>query len=440
MRNSISYDANSTFPAGHGSRRVLHVALWLLALAMFPLIWMGGLVTSSGAGLSVPDWPNSFGYNMFALPFGQWIGSYSGGVFYEHSHRLLGTLAGLAAVVCVCLAYGPAASSRWRRIFFQVFVVGSFGFVAAMIAKFGFELSASAYKAAGHVASGFGSLAILALILWRCRTRHETSPLLRRLIVIALLGVIVQGLLGGFRVTETSLTLAKLHGMFGQLLFGYAAALIVVTSNWWTKIASISLDRRPAVLASAILVLLVVTQLVLGIFMRHDPRRDHITGGGAGLAIPDWPLHYGSILPPTNAAELDRINDVRRFDMHLPAVTFGQVYLHFAHRIGAYTTAVVGVIVIAKSLRRPGLLVSSVSLAILLITQIALGVLTVLWRKPADVATFHQATGALVLAVSTVLFVRSVRLAYSAKITGRELAAGRGMEEKTSSTALAGVH
>lgn len=45
--------------------RSLHVIALLTAAATFPLIFMGGLVTSHGAGMSVPDWPNSYGYNMF---------------------------------------------------------------------------------------------------------------------------------------------------------------------------------------------------------------------------------------------------------------------------------------------------------------------------------------------------------------------------------------
>ena len=52
---------------------------------------MGGLVTSHGAGMSVPDWPNSYGYNMFLFPPSLWIG----GILYEHTHRLMGTVVGI---------------------------------------------------------------------------------------------------------------------------------------------------------------------------------------------------------------------------------------------------------------------------------------------------------------------------------------------------------
>jgi cytochrome c oxidase assembly protein subunit 15 len=66
----------------------LHVIALLTAAVTFPLICMGGLVTSHHAGLSVPDWPNSYGYNMFLFPPHLWIG----GILYEHTHRLMGAL------------------------------------------------------------------------------------------------------------------------------------------------------------------------------------------------------------------------------------------------------------------------------------------------------------------------------------------------------------
>src|SRR5207237_6371561 len=101
--------------------------------------------------------------------------------------------------------------------------------------------------------------------------------------------------------------------------------------------------------------------------------------------------------------------------MELAAVTLGQIWEHFAHRIGAL---LVSLFVIATSLvvlrrhrderalRRPAVL-----LLALLVTQLTLGVLTVLLRKPADIASAHVALGALVLVTSFVLAVRATRLA-----------------------------
>ena len=59
------------------------------------LILLGGLVTNTGAALAVPDWPNTFGYNMVLFPWSRMVG----GILYEHSHRLMGALVGLLTLV-----------------------------------------------------------------------------------------------------------------------------------------------------------------------------------------------------------------------------------------------------------------------------------------------------------------------------------------------------
>lgn len=67
----------------------------LTAVATLFLIGLGGLVTSHEAGLAVPDWPTTYGYNMFLFPISQWIG----GIFYEHTHRLAAAAVGLLTVI-----------------------------------------------------------------------------------------------------------------------------------------------------------------------------------------------------------------------------------------------------------------------------------------------------------------------------------------------------
>jgi cytochrome c oxidase assembly protein subunit 15 len=71
--------------------------------ATFVLILFGGLVTNTGAALAVPDWPSTFGHNMFLFPWSGMIG----GVFYEHSHRLIGAVVGLLTLAL--------AAALWRR-------------------------------------------------------------------------------------------------------------------------------------------------------------------------------------------------------------------------------------------------------------------------------------------------------------------------------------
>src|SRR5271168_1958909 len=77
------------------TNRSLHGFAVLTAVATFLLLGAGGLVTSHEAGMSVPDWPNSYGYNMFLFPPSKWIG----GIFYEHTHRLWATVVGLMTTV-----------------------------------------------------------------------------------------------------------------------------------------------------------------------------------------------------------------------------------------------------------------------------------------------------------------------------------------------------
>ena len=76
----------------------------LLAAATFPLISVGGLVTSYDAGMAVPDWPNTYGYNLLLYPWTTWLfGPWD--LFLEHGHRLLGVLVGLLAMGLVAAAY-----------------------------------------------------------------------------------------------------------------------------------------------------------------------------------------------------------------------------------------------------------------------------------------------------------------------------------------------
>jgi cytochrome c oxidase assembly protein subunit 15 len=82
----------------------------LTAFATFLLIGLGGLVTSHEAGMSVPDWPTSYGYNMFALPIKFW----KGGAFFEHTHRLLASAVGLLTTILAIWLW-LKDSRQWMR-------------------------------------------------------------------------------------------------------------------------------------------------------------------------------------------------------------------------------------------------------------------------------------------------------------------------------------
>jgi len=90
-----------------------HRLACLLAAVVFPLIWVGGLVTTTDAGMAVPDWPGTYGYNMFLYPIETWLyGPFD--LFIEHGHRLLGALAGLIAIALVVATY-RTESRRWVK-------------------------------------------------------------------------------------------------------------------------------------------------------------------------------------------------------------------------------------------------------------------------------------------------------------------------------------
>jgi heme a synthase len=73
-----------------------------LALVTFPLIWVGGLVTTYDAGMAVPDWPGTYGYNLFRYPWQTWIAG-PWDLFIEHGHRLLGASAGLLSIALLAV-------------------------------------------------------------------------------------------------------------------------------------------------------------------------------------------------------------------------------------------------------------------------------------------------------------------------------------------------
>jgi cytochrome c oxidase assembly protein subunit 15 len=69
----------------------------VLACATFPLLWVGGLVTTTDAGMAVPDWPNTYGYNLFLYPWQTWLAG-PWDLFVEHGHRMLAASVGMITI------------------------------------------------------------------------------------------------------------------------------------------------------------------------------------------------------------------------------------------------------------------------------------------------------------------------------------------------------
>jgi len=88
----------------------LHRYNMLLAATSLLLIAAGGLVTSTGSGLAVPDWPSTYGHFMYSFPLSMMVG----GILYEHGHRLIASTVGLMTIV-LALWLTWVEPRRWVR-------------------------------------------------------------------------------------------------------------------------------------------------------------------------------------------------------------------------------------------------------------------------------------------------------------------------------------
>ena len=367
--------------------RWLHRFVVLTALATLALIGIGGLVTSHEAGMSVPDWPNSYGYNMFLFPPSKWIG----GILYEHTHRLWASMVGLL-VVALTRWLGGRPSRR------PLAIVGALEMLAGLAILILFPKVPN-LQATGGLFAGIGGVVLLAGLVW---VRNEAAPRpLPQLGWLALALVQIQGLLGGLRVVMFKDEIGIFHGTLAQLFFVLTCGIALLTSKWWrsreddensTSIIQPTgaFKLRKAFLFATVLILF---QLMLGATMRHQH---------AGLSIPDFPLAYGKLWPATDAASVAHYNARRVEITDINPITAFQIDLQMVHRLAAVLIlAAVGFS--AWRARRSTMARPSAFWLGLILLQASLGAATVLSNKAADIATAHVLVGALSLAIGTVL-------------------------------------
>src|SRR5579863_1426695 len=295
----------------------LHRYAIACVIATWCLIFVGGLVTSTGSALAVPDWP---------LAFGHLIPQLVGGVRFEYGHR---------------------------------------------------------------VAAATVSLLTLILAVWSWRV--EPRRWVRMLALAAFALIIVQAVLGGITVLlELPLAIAVAHAATAQAFFCVMVTLAAMTNARWRAMPARAAPSSLRRLAAATTVVIYL-QILVGAVMRHL---------GAGLAIPDFPLSYGRLVPPLDS---------------------GFVIINFAHRCGAVvvTVIVLWTVVSVRRFyrddawrRRPAL-----ALLMLLVAQIMLGALTVWSGRAVLPTTVHDAVGAAVLATSLLLTLRVC--GGGASVTGR---------------------
>lgn len=236
------------------------------------------------------------------------------------------------------------------------------------------------YEHGHRMVAALVGLLTLVLAVWSAVS--ENRPGVRRLAWAALGAVALQGVLGGLTVLlllPTSVSVA--HACLAQTFFCILIALAYATSREWLE-ADRATPSPGGVLPCALLATAVVyLQLLVGAVMRHI---------GAGLAIPDFPLAFGRLVPPLG----NRL-----------------VAVHFAHRVGALVVLGVVTLLFVRCLRsadrrftRP----AGAALA-LVVVQIGLGALTVLSSRAVVPATAHVATGAAILGTCWFLALRALR-------------------------------
>ncbi|MEM9881738.1 MAG: COX15/CtaA family protein [Planctomycetota bacterium] len=337
---------------------------WVQALAValvaatFVLVAIGGHVTSTDAGMSVPDGFTTFGVWSLIAPLETWW--YQSDTRLEHGHRLKGYVVGWLSIALLVALLLTQGRRRWLKL------------------------------------TGVGLLIF----------------------------VVIQGVMGILRVDEVSLVLAGVHGVTGQVFLCLCVMTAAAVGRRWMAVGRAKANRSadgsgrgglrwlPVLLLAALLL-----QLSLGSAVRH---------GQAALAIPDWPMHYGGVLPPMSQGEIDlavaAVPADQRPERFAPARldeygvkqagTYApwQVHLHLSHRVTGYTIFVLGVLFVAWLVKRyadlPAVLVPAGVFLVALCLQVLLGVMTVLSGEHATLATSHQTVGAVLFASATWLTVR----------------------------------
>ncbi|MBI3988155.1 MAG: COX15/CtaA family protein [candidate division NC10 bacterium] len=234
-----------------------HRVALLTAGATLLLLVMGGLVTSKGAGLAVPDWPTSFGYNMFLFPWSRMVG----GIFYEHSHRLIGSVVGLLTIALVLLLW-TKEQRRWLRwlgavALLAVVVQGVLGGLRVILVQTTLAIIHASFAHAFFAL--MVSLALLTSRGWKELPQKVLTAGARRLqrLSILTMGLIYVQLLLGAVLRHTGLRLDA------HLL---TAALVAIVILWLLRqIVRDHSDQPKLVRPVAILSGLLILQLALGL-------------------------------------------------------------------------------------------------------------------------------------------------------------------------------
>ncbi len=249
--------------------------------ATFILLVIGGLVSSKGVGMAVPDWPTTFGENMFTFPFSKMVG----GIFYEHSHRLMGSLVGFLTIGLTTLIWWKE-ERRWLKwlsviALISVILQGIMGGLRVI------EISTFYAVAHGAFAHLFFALIVsIALFLtdfWRnsgLDTPEVDHTALRKLSIYTSIAIYIQLILGA--IYRHTAELLWLHLLFA---FVVTVLLFILTDSVSKKIGEIGFLKKVSILLGALIIFQLFTGMGAFMVKLFSPDRLHAPPMVVGMTL-----------------------------------------------------------------------------------------------------------------------------------------------------------
>jgi cytochrome c oxidase assembly protein subunit 15 len=271
----------------------LHRYAKLVTVFTVLLIAAGGMVTSTGSGLSVPDWPTTYGWNMFTFPLSKWVG----GIRYEHSHRLIASTVGFLTIILALWTW-RVEPRRWVRTLgflclAAVILQGLLGGLTVLLLL----PPAVSIGHAGLAQIFFCLTLTLALVTspgWRTPTTRDSRPatrdsglatrdsMLRGLATVTTVAIYAQIILGAaMRHTDAGLAIPTFPLAFGHLVppawspqiaihYAHRVGALAVTLAILATAGHVFVhhrDRRELAGPSLLLLAFVCSQVTLGAFV-----------------------------------------------------------------------------------------------------------------------------------------------------------------------------
>jgi cytochrome c oxidase assembly protein subunit 15 len=250
---------NETVSASTWPRRTA----WITACLAFPLLLLGGTVTTLRVGMAVPDWPTTFGQNMFTYPLSKMLEDH--GVFFEHSHRLWGALVGMATIAMLVAHVRFEKRALVRGLAIAAFVVvcvqGLLGGLRVI------ENSSPLAFVHGAVAQAlfalFGAIVVMHSSAWHqaSATSAKRDEELRRIATSTPILVYVQIAIGGWLRHSGNMTALGLHVALAAL----ATGAVLVLARELRLGAQDGTDRAHLAVIRKRLFALLWAQLALGV-------------------------------------------------------------------------------------------------------------------------------------------------------------------------------